>query len=258
MSMDPESRDEAASGDITRWFRRLGPAAILLAAWTLLPALCGFVLLAELGAARDLLDAQGDLAIVYYVTAFALTAGLGLLPTYAQAVLGGWVFGVGRGFGAALAGFVAGALLGYAVARIVAAPRVAALLAAHPRATAVRDALLRRGQGRETLVVSLLRLPPNSPFAAANLAMASAGVALLPYTVGTLLGMAPRTFVFVAAAATAADTGARDIQAFTKDFDGFALLVAGIVTMLAVLALLSHLARRGLAQLDANPGEAPR
>ena len=42
--------------------------------------------------------------------AFAVAAGIGLLPTYAQAVLMGWVFGFGTGTGVSVAGYVGGAV----------------------------------------------------------------------------------------------------------------------------------------------------
>jgi uncharacterized membrane protein YdjX (TVP38/TMEM64 family) len=47
------------------------------------------------------------------------------------------------------------------------------------------------------LIVTLVRLPPNSPFALGNVAMASVRVPWSAYVVGTLLGVAPRTFAVV-------------------------------------------------------------
>ena len=66
---------------------------------------------------------------------------------------------------AALVGFTGGGLLGYQVARRVSKDRVEELIEGNPKARAIRDALRRRGPWRTLLVVTLLRLPPNSPFA---------------------------------------------------------------------------------------------
>ena len=86
MVKSPSNQDEkAASGNLTKAevFREAGPAGFLAIAWTVLPAILGFTLLANLGPVSEWLNDQGDLGILIYVAAFAISAGFGFLPTYA-------------------------------------------------------------------------------------------------------------------------------------------------------------------------------
>jgi uncharacterized membrane protein YdjX (TVP38/TMEM64 family) len=228
--------------------RALGPTGLLGIAWTAAPAVCGTLLLAALGPLSEWLLYHRPLGLALYTVVFVLGAGLGFLPTYAQSILGGWVFGVGLGLPAALLGFTGGGLLGYRVARRVSRDRVLALIETNPKARAIRDALVGRSPWRTVLIVTLLRLPPNSPFALTNLVMATTGVPLPAFLAGTFLGMLPRTAVAVALAAAAASTGAEDIQTFVRH-RGPVLLLAGIVGGMAVLGVVGAIARRALRRV---------
>ena len=114
-----------------------------------------------------------------------------------MAILGGWVFGFAGGFPAALAGFTLAAAIGFGIARIVARDSIERMIAGNARARVVHGALLGRGASRSFGLVTLLRVPPSSPFSLTNLAMAGTGVRLVPFLAGTALGMAPRTVVYV-------------------------------------------------------------
>jgi len=241
----------------TSILKRLGPAGLLGILWTALPAIAGVTLLAYLGTVSDWLHSLGPSGVVVYACMFVVSAGLGLLPTYAQAVLGGWVFGFGLGFPAALAGFTGGAMIGYVVAKLVSQHRIEEVIRDHPRAETIRSALLERGFARTLGIIALLRLPPNSPFALTNLAMAGCAVPPVPFTLGTMIGMAPRTGIAVFFAAAAAATGAKDIQSFVQDGLGLWVLIAGIVVMLVVLAIIGNIASRALDRLGpTEPDEA--
>jgi uncharacterized membrane protein YdjX (TVP38/TMEM64 family) len=177
--------------------RGLGPTAVLTALWAVTPGICGFVLLAYVDTVSQWLRAHGNAGLVLYTVVFMLAGGLGLLPTYAQAVLGGWCFAFAAGFPAALAGFTGAALLGYLVAHTVARRRVVDTIEANDKARAMRNALIGHGFWKTTGLVTLLRLPPNSPFAITNMALSSTGVPIAAFALGTILGMAPRTGVAV-------------------------------------------------------------
>ena len=230
--------------------RALGPTGLLGLAWTGAPAVCGTLLLAGLGPVSEWLLYHKGVGLAVFTVVFVLGAGLGFLPTYAQSILGGWVFGLALGLPSALVGFGGGGLLGYHVARRVSKDRVEELIERNAKARAIRDALVGRGPLRTLLVVTLLRLPPNSPFALTNLVMASTGVPLPAFLAGTLLGMLPRTAVAVALAAAASSTGAEDIQTFVRH-RGPWLLVAGVVGGMAVLGVLGAIARRALRHVTA-------
>lgn len=190
-------------------FRRLGPAGYLAVAWAAMPIVGSILLWANVGAVGDWLLGHKALGIVLYIAIFIFSAGFGLLPTYAQALLAGWVFGVVVGVPAALAGVTGAALVGYIVGRTVSEDRAEQLIAENAKARAVRDALIGRGFWKTLGIVTLLRLPINSPFALTNLVMASAGVSKRAFVIGTAVGMAPRTTLAVYLAA--------NLQELSKD-----------------------------------------
>ena len=222
---------------------------VLGVAWAAVPAIFGIWLLARLGPAGEWLASHPGEGLWIYIGLFALCAGIGLLPTYAQAILGGWVFGVAYGVPAALAGFAGGALLGYLITRVVAKQSVETYIAKRPRAAVVREALIGHGFGKTVLVVALLRMPPNSPFALSNLAMAATGVRLLPLLLGTVIGMTPRTTLAVWLAHAAASTGATDLQSFVKQPNWAWYLAIGVVSTLVVVAIIGQMAKAALRRV---------
>jgi len=189
------ARREGVLGFLRR--HRLGPAAVLGVLWTFTPAICGIMLFWKMETVSQWLRGWGEGGAVVYTGAFIIAAGLGMLPTVSQAVLGGWCFGLAAGLPAALLGFTGASLIGYAVARTVARDRVEHLIETNPKARAMRDALIGHGFWKTLGLVTLLRLPPNSPFALTNFAMSTTGVPIAAYALGTALGMAPRTAVAV-------------------------------------------------------------
>ena len=123
----------------------------------------------------------------------------------------------------------------------------ARLLAERPAWLAVRDALVGRSWWKTVLVVTLIRLPPNSPFALSNATLAAARVPIGAYLVGTLIGLAPRTAVAVRAGAhlSALDFSQRDAFGSAVVAIGLSLLVLGVLGWLARRALDSTLAQAG-------------
>lgn len=251
----------------SRFFSRLGPAGPLALGALFLPPL-GSLVLFTLMATTEIgpwLKSHEFAGVLLYVTAFATLAGLAVLPTYAQSALGGWAFGWAIGVPAALAGFAGGAIIGYAISRRASGDRVEQLIAERPKWKAVRDALAGPPAGstaaphsfRKTLgMVALLRVAPNSPFALTNLVMASVKVPWVPYTLGTMLGMAPRT-------ALAVVIGAGVSQSLTKDSLEQAtpawVWATSIAVTLAIVIIVSLIARRAIDKVtqgapDRTPG----
>lgn len=230
--------------------RRLGPVGPLAVIAASLPAIGGFVLLGTLTWLAPWLRSHGELGIVLYVLGFAVLAGLALLPTYAQAVLAGWAFGRAAGTAAALCGICGAASIGYLIARRASGDRVVRLIEEQPKWQAVYDALIGSGPGKALLIVTLLRVPPNSPFAITNLVMAACRVRPLTYLVGTLLGIAPRTAVavFIGAAASGLD--------FSQPKQTW-FFVGGIVVTLIVVGIIGLMANRAVAKVTGQD-DAPK
>jgi len=232
---------------------RLGPAGFLAFIWLSTPGIAGLLLLYELGTVSEWLHARGDAGLLLYAVVFMVTSGIGLLPTTAQAVLGGWVFGPVKGLSAAVVAFGGAALLGLFITRAVAGKRIERFLETKEQARAIRDALIGRGFLQTTMMVALLRLPPQSPFAFTNFVMVSCGVAAAPFLFGSILGMIPRTLVVMVFAAAAAQTGAEDIQAFVREGPGWPVAVGGLALMATVMSIIGLIARRALIRLRIDP-----
>jgi uncharacterized membrane protein YdjX (TVP38/TMEM64 family) len=213
--------------------------------WSTLPGIVGIMLLVQLQPVSESLRGRGPEGIALFTLLAALCSGVGILPTFSQAILGGWVFGFAWGAPAALAGFAGGALVGRAISLMVAGSAIAEMIDAKPRSRVIRDALVNADQRKTLLYVTLLRLPPNSPFAFMNLALTGSGVRMVPYIIGTVIGLAPRTLVAAWFAAAAASTGAEDLVAFAKS-QGPIALMSGLALLALALGVLGYASKAAL------------
>lgn len=232
-------------------FKRLGPAAWLGVAWAALPALGGFLVLLNMGPISEFLRGEAEagpmrlaLGVATYVLIFIVTAGCGLLPTYSQAILAGYAFGVPIGFAAAWVGFGGASLVGFLISKNFARDRVEKEIERNVKARVVRDALVGSGFARALLIVTLVRVPPNSPFALMNLVLTSSGIKKRIYLIGTLVGMAPRTFAAVLVGSQITDWA--DVEKPRW------MIVGGIVLTLAVLGIIGAIANRALKKVTGS------
>lgn len=235
--------------------RRLGPAAVLGGLWAVFPAIGGLTLLYYINDISLFLRENEMLGLAMYVVIFIFSAGLGALPTYSQALLAGYAFGIVEGFSAALVGFCGASIVGYFVARTVARARMEVEIQSHPKAKAVRDSLVGRGFWSTLGIVTLFRIPPNSPFALTNLALTGAGVRLPVYVIGTVLGLAPRTFAAVYLAAQFAEQrGASAVarEMAKADKPGWWLPV-NIAAVIIVMIIIGAIAKRALEKASQSP-----
>lgn len=241
--------------------RRLFASGVLGIAWIAAPPIAGTYLILQIGPIGDYLRHDPRLGFWAYVAVFAVSAGLGILPTYAQAVLGGWVFGMWAGLGGALMGFVGGAAIGMLFSRAVAGSSIDHWIEAHPRARLVRRALVGGSIARTFAIVTLIRLPPNSPFAITNLALGTTGVNFWLALAATAVGMLPRTAIACFLASQIGATGAKDLQQFIRE-QGLAALLIGVAVMAVVVAIIGSMAKAALARMTREEGaeqnEAPR
>ena len=227
------------------------PTLVLGGVWAAPPAIAGFVLIARLDLAAQWLGALGTSAIVVYAVFFAITSGLGLLPTYAQALAGGWIFGLGSGTVAALAGFTGGAIIGRLACTGIASGGLDGVFAQDKKADAVRTALLGRGMLATTGIITLLRVPPNSPFALTNLALTACRAKWIPYIIGTAIGMSPRTAIVVGFGAAGASTGASSLGDMLAHGTHRWYLVGGIIVLMIVLVILARIGQLAIAKVHA-------
>ncbi len=224
-------------------FRRLGaagPVAIALSFW---PPLGGVLLLTTLTTFAPWLREHFALGIVLYLLGASLLVGISFLPTFAVAIYAGWTFGFGVGFNCAMAALTVSSLIAYAIGRWIARDRVIEVIAEKPSWTAVHRALLGDSQ-RVIFVTALLRLPPMSPFAIVNFVLAAARVPLWDYTLGTFLGIVPRT-----AAAAFVAAGLEHLHAHDLTTTPRWLFIGGMIAFVAMCFILGALAKRALRQM---------
>jgi uncharacterized membrane protein YdjX (TVP38/TMEM64 family) len=219
--------------------------ALLAVAWFTLPLGFSVLMFAYLGEATEWFRAQGQAGVAIAMVAFAVCAGIGLLPTYAQAVLAGWIFGFATGVPVSVVGYVGGALLGWGLSSAVAGDAIRARIDVHPKWRVVRSALVDASAARTAGLVALLRFPPNSPFAFTNLVLAATGVRFWPMMAGSVAGMLPRTAVAVWVGAQGAATGATNLRELMEK-QGLTALVVGVVLLVGVLAVMQHIGTRAL------------
>jgi uncharacterized membrane protein YdjX (TVP38/TMEM64 family) len=226
--------------------KRLGPAGALGVAWSTIPALASILVFSYISSIGSWLRGHGWEGIAIYSVVFALTSGFGVMPTYSSAILGGWAFGFALGFPAAQAGYLGGAVIGYGVARLASRDRVTEILHEHPKWQTVRDALVGGSWLKTFSIVSLVRLPPNSPFALTNLVLASVRVRFSAFVAGSIIGMAPRTglVLYLASRFREGDAGAA-----VKQQTPWWMYAAGIVLGLVVLGVLGLISRRALERV---------
>ncbi len=251
--VEPGSDDAADAGSSSErsvWddVKQAGLAGPLALFCTVLPAIGGFVLLARIDPVAEWLRANEGAGIIIYGVAFAVLSGLAILPTYAQAALGGWAFGMAGGFPAAILGIVGGALIGRLIASRAASKNVMTMIDERPAWAAVREALMERGWWRTLGLVTLIRLPPNSPFALTNLALGVTRVPVVTVLLATAIGLAPRTALAVYLA-----SGIEEQFAAEKPPKMIMFVVTAVLTLIVVV-VIGQIAKRALARLTASEG----
>ena len=245
---DPETA--AAEDGYWATFRRLGPAGWLAAAWFTLP-IAGMVLLVRyMGDVSAWLQSQGSMAEPLYAGLFTVLAGLGIMPTWPQAALGGWAFGTVLGTVLALVGFTGASVIGYAIARTVGRQSVEKELGRNAKARAVRDALVASGPFKTLGIVMLIRFPPNSPFSFTSFLLATTGVPLWSFVLGTAVGMLPRTALVVWVGHQVQGQFSADAA---KDAQPDWVFWTGIAVAVAVALILIKIGNRAIEKLTAEP-----
>ena len=141
-------------------------------------------------------------------------------------------------------GFLLGAAaLGFAISRQLSGERLLKVLDEYPRGRAVHRALLAGSAARTLLVVTLLRVPPNGPFAMTNLLLAATGVSWGPYLLGSLIGLAPRVAAAVVVGASLSTLDLRHLERGGPAYVTIGLSVAAVIA-------LGWIANRGLRRLS--------
>jgi uncharacterized membrane protein YdjX (TVP38/TMEM64 family) len=178
--------------------------------------------------------------VALYESHAILVASAFMLAYFVQTVL--YLPGVGVVLSLA-AGAIFGALMG--TVYVVIGSTAGAVIAFLVSRTLLRDWVVRRFDRRVATIdrgvrenglsyILFLRLFPVFPFLLVNLACGATGVSLRTYTIGTLLGNIPGTFIFCNAGASIATVDS--VSEIMRDPNVFvALVILGIFSLLPVI-----------------------
>jgi len=181
-------------------------------------------------------------ALVYF--ALYVLATVCLVPGLLLTLAGGAIFGFAAAVALVSVSSVAAATAAFLLGRTLARDWVGRKIAAWPRFRAVDAALGERG----LWIVLLTRLSPAFPYNLLNYAYGISAVRTREYVLGSWIGMLPATALYVyAGAATASLTrvAAGDVRPGAAHW---ALLSVGLAATIAVVVLVTSMARRELAR----------
>ncbi len=206
---------------------------------------CGLYLLANIHSAHEWLGGEDVRAAALFAASYAVLTGLGILPTYAATIVGGWVFGIELGFAACAAGYLGGSTIGFGISKLVCSDHVATWIDSRKRWSIIRKTILEENAFKATGIIALIRLSPSGPFAVTNLVLAACGAGWREFVIGSSVGIAPRTLFACFMAASASATGATDIQSLARN-QGYMAVIVGIIIFMATLAVIGWVARAAL------------
>lgn len=172
----------------------------------------------------------------------ALAVGCLLLPTNVLSLLCGWAFGLPVGLAVALSAATLGSPLGYVIGQRLAGPGVTRVVEQNPKGAAVCEAITRASKPRAFVLIGLLRLSPVVPYGSTNVLAAVFSVPMLPFVLGTLVGLAPR-----AAAAVLLGAGLERLDA--KASVSPWVWGVGITATVLALIVMSWVAKRALMRI---------
>lgn len=206
------------------WWR-LGLLAVLLGASVVVALTVDLPSAPQL---REEVSARGWAGLAVFAAGYAVIT-LAPVPKAVLSVAAGLLYGLVVGAAVVWAAALIGALLAFALGRLLGRDAVERLTSTRVRQ--VDDLLARRG----FVAVLLARLVPVVPFTAVNYAAGLTGVRTLPYLAGTALGIVPGTVAYVA-------LGAYGTAPTSWPF----LASAGALMLLCAVGLVVARRRRGV------------
>jgi pyruvate/2-oxoglutarate dehydrogenase complex dihydrolipoamide dehydrogenase (E3) component/uncharacterized membrane protein YdjX (TVP38/TMEM64 family) len=182
-----------------------------------------------------------------FVLAYVVATVL-FLPGAILTLGAGFAYGVAVGVPLVWIAANLGAAAAFLLGRTVARDAIAARVAANPRFAAIDRAV-----GREGLkIVLLTRLVPIFPFNLLNYAYGLTRVGLRDYVTGSLVGMLPGTVMYVYLGSLVTSLTELASGRASRSPGAQALYWGGLVAAVAVIVVLTRIARRALAEATAD------
>jgi len=206
-----------------------------------MPVIGAFVFLAVAPQFAGWLRSSGWWGVALFMIVYVSLGALALAPTSAAAAVAGWAFGFATGFPAVVIGTLVGSTLCYIGSKNLIGQTVRRQLEHKPRVEVIRRALLTGGRWRVLWIVLLMRLSPVPPSGTTTVLLATAGVRLDMFMVGTLLGLIPR-IVLIAVAGASAERLDKGVA------ENPWLLVIGLLAAFTCVVILTLAAHRALSR----------
>ncbi len=187
------------------------------------------------------IEGLGAIGPVVFALAYVVLTVL-LVPGSALTLGAGAIFGLWLGAITVVIGANLGALCSFMLARTFLREKVARWAEANPKFAALDAAIGREG----FKVVLLSRLSPVFPFTLLNYFLGLTKVRTGSYVIANLIGMLPGTFLYIYLGATAREA--------LSDSSGLLVKTVGLLATIAVVALVTRLAKRALAQVERESG----
>ena len=221
----------------------------LVALFTLLPVASWLVTVVEW------IRGQGPAGTALFAAAYVAAAVL-LLPGSVLTIGAGFAYGPLWGFVLISPVSVLAATTAFLLGRTIARDWITRRLGQDPRLAAIDAAVGQSG----FKIVLLLRLSPLFPFNVLNYTLGLTRVRLRDFVLGSWIGMLPGTalYVYIGSLVTSASELASDTHP-SAGVEGRVLLVVGLVATLAVVVLVTRIARKALKHaLDHLPAPKER
>ncbi len=200
----------------------------------------------------EALGAIGPIVIIVVYVALTVL----LIPGSALTLGASTIFGFWKGLAIVLVGANLGALCSFLLARTTLREKVARWAAANPKFAALDRAIGQNG----FKMVFLARLSPVFPFTLLNYLLGLTTVRTPAYILANLIGMLPGTVLYVYLGATAHDALAGGTATGATLWQQ-ALKVVGLLATIAVVVSVTRIARKAMAQAEAEslqPSEVSR
>lgn len=211
-------------------------AVLVVAAW-LLP------LEAMIYGLQNWVDSNRQLSLLF-MTLFASLAIVVMFPTSITMMLSGFLFGLGTGSAVMLTAVFFGSTAAFLIGRTLARPLIERKIEGNDKLLAIDRAIRRKG----FFVVLLTRLIMVLPFPLVNYSHGLTDVRLRDYIFGTMIGMILPTLLFVWFGTLASNVADILSGRMVLDGDHLALIIAGSVALLALVAIVVISARKALAR----------
>jgi pyruvate/2-oxoglutarate dehydrogenase complex dihydrolipoamide dehydrogenase (E3) component/uncharacterized membrane protein YdjX (TVP38/TMEM64 family) len=193
------------------------------------------------------LGAIGPLVVVLaYIVCTVL-----FIPGSVLTVGSGTLFGLSTGFLVVFLGANLGALSSFLLARTFLRQKVATWAAANPKFRSLDQAIGRQG----FKMVLLTRLSPVFPFVLLNYFLGLTAVRTGSYALANLVGMLPATFLFVYIGAAARDALITQVDS-SAEFYQQVLKYVGLLATIAVVVVVTRIARKALREAEASTGDS--